>query len=136
MLRRLVGDDAFFAGLKQYYAQNRFRKAGTEDLQRAMEQAADRSLDRFFQQWIYESGIPRARYSTSVEGQELVVRFEQIGEAYEFPVTVSLEYADKTVDAIVIVGEAVTEQRIPLAGPLRGVEVNADHAALAVFEKR
>ena len=33
MLRRLMGDDAFFRGLRRYYAENRFKKAGTEDLQ-------------------------------------------------------------------------------------------------------
>ena len=64
-------------GLRRYYAENRFKKAGTEDLQRAMEAEAGRSLERFFERWIFESGIPRIRYSTAVEGQELVVRFEQ-----------------------------------------------------------
>jgi hypothetical protein len=136
MLRRLLGDEAFFSGLKQYYADNRFRKAGTEDLQRAMEAASGRSLDRFFERWIFESGIPRIRYSTSVEGQDLVVRFEQVGEVYDVPVTVSLQYADRTVDELVVLSEATTEKRLPLAGSLRDVEVNADHAALAVFDRR
>jgi hypothetical protein len=136
MLRRFVGDEAFFSGLKQYYAENRFKKAGTEDLQRAMEAASGRSLDRFFEQWIFASGIPRVRYSTSVDGQELVARFEQIGDAYDLPVTVSIEYGDKTVDELVMLTESVTETRIPLVGALRRVEINADHAALAIFERR
>ena len=33
MLRRLMGDEAFFRGLRRYYAENRFKKAGTDDLQ-------------------------------------------------------------------------------------------------------
>ena len=31
MLRRLVGDEAFFAGLREFYATWRFKKAGTDD---------------------------------------------------------------------------------------------------------
>ena len=31
MLRRLVGDEMFFAGLRQFYATWKFRKAGTDD---------------------------------------------------------------------------------------------------------
>ena len=29
MLRRLVGDEAFFGGVRQFYADHRFKKAGT-----------------------------------------------------------------------------------------------------------
>jgi hypothetical protein len=136
MLRRLIGDDAFFRGVRLYYAENRFKKAGTEDLQRAMEAASGQSLDRFFQRWIFESGIPRVRYSTTIEGQEAVVRFEQTADVYDVPVTVSFEYADRTVEEIMLLTAAQTEKRFPLAGSLRGIEINADHAALAHFEKR
>lgn len=136
MLRRLTGDDAFFRGLRRYYAENRFKKAGTEDLQRAMEAEYDGSLDRFFERWIFESGLPRVRYSTTVEGQEVVVRFEQVGEVYDVPVTVTLQYSDRAVDEVVALTAATIEQRFPLAGSLRSVDVNADHGALGTFEKR
>ena len=51
-----------------FYAENRFKKAGTDDLRQAMESASGRDLDRFFERWIYDNGIPRLRYSTAVEG--------------------------------------------------------------------
>ena len=44
MLRRLVGDEAFFSGVKQFYADNRFKKASTDDLRRAMELASGGDL--------------------------------------------------------------------------------------------
>ncbi len=122
--------------MKRYYAENRYRKAGTEDLQRAMEAEFGGSLDRFFERWIFASGLPRVRYSTAVEGQELVVRFEQIGDVFDVPVTVTLQYGDKSTDSIVVLSQATTETRIPLAGPLRSVEINADNAALGTFERR
>jgi hypothetical protein len=141
MLRRLVGDDAFFRGLRRFYADNRYKKAGTMDLRRAMEAESGRSLERFFERWIFESGIPRLRYSTSVEGQELVVRVDQVrasAEAplYDVPLTISLQYADKTVEEVIAVTEATVEKRIPLAGTLKDVDVNADGAAIAVISRQ
>ena len=141
MLRRLLGDDVFFRGMRRYYAENRFKKAGTMALRNAMEAESGKSLERFFQRWIFESGIPRLRYSTIVEGQELVVRFEQLGPTaenalYDVPVTVSIHYGDKTVEDVVAVTQASVEKRFALSGPIRSVEVNADGAALATLEKR
>jgi Peptidase family M1 domain len=136
MLRRLTGDDVFFRGLRRYYAENRFKKAGTEDLQRAMEHEYKGSLDRFFERWIFQSALPRVRYSTVTEGQELVVRFEQVGEIYDIPVTVTLQYGDKNVDEVVLVAAQSVEKHIPLSGTLRGVEVNGDSGALGTFERK
>jgi hypothetical protein len=137
MLRRTVGDEAFFEGLKTFYAQNRFKKAGTDDLRLAMEAASKRDLSRFFERWIYDNGIPRIRYSTAVEGQELVVRFEQAGDIYDVPVTVAVTYGDnKTAEFVVMANEAANEARLPLSGAAKAVDVNPDGAAIATFEKK
>jgi len=137
MLRRLVGDEHFFKGLRRYYADNRFKKAGTDDLRKAMEAESGRSLERFFDRWIYDSSIPRLRFSSVQEGQELVVRFEQSAEVFDVPVTVTVSYADgKSSEHLVTITEAVTEQRIPLAGVFRSVEANQDGGAVAVIERR
>jgi hypothetical protein len=141
MLRRLLGDEVFFTGLRRFYTENRFKKAGTLELRRAMETVSGQSLERFFQRWIFESGIPRLRYSTAVDGQELVVRFEQVGasgdeQLYDVPVTVVMNYGDKSVEEVVAVTQATVEKRYPITGTLRNIEVNGDGAALAVVEKR
>ena len=137
MLRRLVGDEAFFGGIKRFYADNRFKKAGTDDLRKAMEAASGRDLNRFFDRWIYDNGIPRLRYSTSAEGQELVVRFEQLGEVFDVPVTVAVTYTDgKIAEFTVPVTEAATEHRFPLTGAIRSVDANPDGASIAHFEKK
>jgi aminopeptidase N len=136
MLRRLIGDEAFFAGVRRYYREHRFTKAGTDDLRTAMEAESGRNLARF-ERWVFDSGVPRLRYSTTIGADEVTVRFEQPGELYDLPVTVTLQYADgKVQDEVVVVTEAVTEARFPLkGGSVRGVEVNQDHGALAHFER-
>ena len=137
MLRRLVGDEAFFRGVRRYYADNRFKKAGTDDLRKAMEAESGRNLERFFERWIYDSTIPRLRFSATQDGQELAVRFEQTGEVFDLPVLVTVTYTDgKTAEHLVTLSEAVTEQRLPLTGTVRSIEVNQDGGAVAVIERK
>jgi hypothetical protein len=136
MLRRLVGDEAFFRGLRSFYRDSRFRKVGTEDFRGAMEYASSRPLERFFQQWIYGSTIPKVKVGYRVEGTDVVLRVEQIGEVFDVPVTITLQYADrKTADVVVRVTERVVEQRVPLAGTLRGIEISKDDGTLAEIVK-
>ena len=136
MLRRMVGDDAFFRGLRRFYRESRFRKVGTEDFRAAMERETGKPLERFFQQWIYGSSIPRVRASYRLEGPEVVLRIEQIGEVFDLPVTVTLQYADrKSVDVLVPVTTQVAEHRVPLAGVLRGIEISKDDGMLAEIVK-
>ena len=102
MLRRLVGDEAFFDGVRRFYSESRFRKVGTDEFRQAVEAAAGRPLDRFFDQWIFGFTLPRLRVTYRVEGAELAVRVEQLGETFDVPVTLTLEYADKTKTDVVI----------------------------------
>ncbi len=137
MLRGLVGDAHFFAGIRRFYAAHRFQKAGTDDLRKAMEAESGWNLERFFERWIYDSAIPRLRFSSVVEGQELVVRVEQIGEVFDLPVMVTVTHTDgKVVDHLVPVTEASVERRFPLTGTVRSVEPNQDGGAVAVIEKK
>ncbi|MBR9987398.1 MAG: M1 family peptidase, partial [Desulfosarcina sp.] len=61
MLRREVGEDAFWASLRDLYGQFRFRHASWKDLQDRFETRAGRSLDSFFRQWVYRPGAPQIR---------------------------------------------------------------------------
>ena len=136
MLRRLVGDDAFFRGLRRFYWTSRFHKAGTEDFREAMEQETHQPLERFFERWIYGSTVPRLKVGYRLEGSDVVLRVEQIGEIFDIPVTIALQYADrKGTDVVVRATQQVTEQRVPLAGVLRGIEVSKDDGTLAEIVK-
>jgi hypothetical protein len=133
MLRELVGDDPFFAGLRRFYRTSRFRSVGTADFMAAMETEADRPLSRFFERWVYGWTLPRITFGSRVEGEEVVLHFEQLGEVFDVPVTVTLQYANRpAVDVIVPVTDAVVDMRIPLAGPLRRATISSDIPPLAI----
>ncbi len=136
MLRRVVGDEAFFQGVRDFYMQWRFKKAGTDDFRRVMEEASKRDLSPFFEGWIYGGGIPRLKFTYTQQGESLALRFEHRADVLPVPVTVKVTYlTGESTDHVVLVGERVVERSLPLSGRLRKVEVNTDHSALAEFEK-
>lgn len=59
MLRRKLGDEAFFNGLRSYVDQYKLGLASTGDFQRVMEEAGGIDLKLFFDQWVRRPGIPR-----------------------------------------------------------------------------
>ena len=63
--------------------------------------------------------------------------YEQLGEVFDIPLTVTLQYADGTSeDLVVVLTEASGTKTLPLNSALRSVEVNRDDAALGTFERR
>jgi hypothetical protein len=137
MLRGLVGDEAFFAGVRRFYRTNRFKKAGTEDFRAAMETASGMSLERFFERWIYGSSLPRLKFAYTLDGSNAVLHVEQLSEdIFDFPLVVSLQYTDrKPVDVVIRVTDRSVEKRVPLEGTLRGVELSKDASTLAEIYK-
>jgi len=70
MLRELIGELAFDAGIREFWRAQRFRAASWDDLQRAFEQAAGRDLSAFFAQWLQRSGAPALRLLEARARQE------------------------------------------------------------------
>ena len=67
-----------------------------------------------------------------VDSASVLLHVEQIGELFDVPLAVTLQYADrKPVDVIVPVTERTVDFRVPLAGPLRSVELNKDDGVMA-----
>jgi hypothetical protein len=134
MLRRLVGDEVFFAGLRRFYTDWRFKKAGTDDFRIAVEAAGAKNLSPFFEAWIYGTAIPELRFSYEIGPTNAVVRLEHRREMIPLPVTVTVNYASGELeDFVVAVLEPSVERTIPLKGPVRSIEVNRDNAAIAEF---
>jgi hypothetical protein len=136
MLRRLIGDEAFFDGLRRFYDEGRFRKTSTDRLRTAMEAASGRPLDRFFDRWFYASALPsialRYRPETKDGARTLALRVDQTGEIFDLPITVVLTFSGRAPETITIpVTDRTVERRIPLDGALRGVDVGKDDGTLA-----
>ncbi len=82
MLRGVVGDDAFWAGIREYYGTYRDGNASTADVRRAMEEASGRELGWFFDQWLTRGGMldVRARWAWDAGTGMLSLGVEVDGE--------------------------------------------------------
>jgi aminopeptidase N len=78
MLRRRIGDEAFWKGLATYYRRYRNGSASTADFQSAMEEISGENLDVFFRQWLYTPGQPKIRGDWFYAGGTLAVRIHQV----------------------------------------------------------
>lgn len=92
MLRDMLGEDRFRAGLRAYYDRFRFRQVTGTDFRRAFEAATGEDLGWFFQQWLQTThtldyGVRDVTLTDGPGGYVLDVEVERRGEAW-MPVVV------------------------------------------------
>lgn len=141
MLRREVGDSAFFRGLRAYYAAHRHGTVLTDDLRRAMEAASGRPLDWFFDQWLRRPGHPELRITWRRAGDgsiSLAVAQSARFGAYRFPLTVAVVRPGGVVDRATLRVPAVEHAELRLPGsyasdPAR-IDVDPDVDLLATIQ--
>jgi aminopeptidase N len=141
MLRRLVGDTAFFRGLRRFYFESRFHKAGTDDVKKAFEAESGETLDRFFEGWIFSSDLPSVRVDHQLvvggsEGPVVRLVFEQEQpELFDLVIPLAVRYISGRADIHEIrVRERRTEVTLPLKGQLKSVDPDPDRITLAKFK--
>ena len=95
MLRGLMGDEAFFEGIRRFYREYRDQTVLTRDFQSVMEAQYGSTLEWFFEQWIYRAGHPVVEVTWSWDDQagEVSLRLSQIQpqEPFRLPVTLVFE---------------------------------------------
>ena len=58
MLRNILGEKAFWRGLRLFLRRHEFANADTHELSLAIEDATGQNLQWFFDQWVYKAGYP------------------------------------------------------------------------------
>jgi len=77
-LRGLVGDSAFFAGMRSYYARYRNGNALSSDFAAAMGEAAGTDLTWYFLQALTQPGYPVLSIRAAQAGDSLTLRVRQV----------------------------------------------------------
>ncbi|HEX2898499.1 MAG TPA: M1 family aminopeptidase [Bacteroidia bacterium] len=101
MLRDRVGDDAFFKGMKDYYARFKFGNALSSDFETVMEAVSAQDLGGFFQQWLYRPGFPKLdvewKWSKGKKRIQMRIVQTQKGDAFNFPLEIGFADGDGKV---------------------------------------
>jgi aminopeptidase N len=96
MLRRQLGDSAFFRGVRAYYVDHCYGNAVSDDLRVALERSSGQPLGWFFDQWLRRPGYPRLTitWHSDQAARQVVVDIEQGGQFGTFRAPLTLEFAD------------------------------------------
>jgi aminopeptidase N len=101
MLRREVGDQSFWKGIRQYYAMYKNSNALTSDFERIMEEASAKDLSWFFKQWIYRGGHPKIsgtwHYDEGAKTVTIELKQDQSIGLFRFPLDMAIGSEIKTV---------------------------------------
>ncbi|MDI1354761.1 MAG: M1 family metallopeptidase [bacterium] len=87
MLRKYVGDRAFFASLKLYLEKNKFQNAEIHQLRLAFEEITGEDLNWFFEQWFLKKGHPQLSIDKSYDPISKTVKLfiKQKQDLTQFP---------------------------------------------------
>ncbi len=79
MLRKYLGDEAFFAGLNHYLRKNEYTDVEADELRISMEEVCGEDLNWFFDQWFMRGGYPILEINTDYDSKtgEAILRVRQ-----------------------------------------------------------
>lgn len=114
MLRNKVGDEAFWAGIRSYYARYMNGNATTADFRMEMEAASGEDLTAFFDQWLYQGGNPRLEGWWDYDPSARAVRVELnqtqgAGPTYLLDLDIALH--DGTLERPAVIEEVSLDSR-------------------------
>ena len=94
MLRARLGDEAFWRGIRLYYARHFNGTATTDDFMHAMEEVSGDDLQAFFDQWLRRGGNPALegswRYDAAAGAVQIELRQVQEGPPFSVPLQVGI----------------------------------------------
>ena len=120
MLRKEIGEVAFWSGLQEYYSLYKNKSALTKDFRHCMEGASGINLQHFFDQWLRQSGHPvlSLNYDYKLKDNVLIITVLQTQSQYCFKFNLDLEIinesGDESISAQIPVNAKSSEHRINL----------------------
>ncbi len=144
MLERLLGRIAFRRGVREYVRRFGRGSAVTADLQKVLEETSGRSLQEFFEQWVYKPGHPELSVSWAWDDPRrtaaLTVRQKQdTGDGtpvFRFDLPVEFVCGGETLRRSVRIVRAEETFYFPLPSRPTRVRVDPDHDILRSLEFR
>jgi len=143
MLRHVMGDEDFFQAIRNYYNKYAYTTALTPDLQAEFEALYGKSLDFFFQEWVYGMGRPTYGRNWSMETYEttgslhLTIDQTQSGQVFTMPVDVKVSDINGNSQTFVVWNNQKNQSFDIDLGEFEAfdVEIDPDNWILNYFEE-
>ena len=104
MLKYVLGREEFNAGIKHYLNTHAHSNVDSDDLLTAFHERLGKSLNWFWEQWVYKGGEPHYHVECEIHSDELNVHVKQIHETnelvglFKMPVWIELHYTNGNID--------------------------------------
>jgi aminopeptidase N len=141
MLRKYVGDDAFFASLNRYLTQNKLSAVEISKLRTAFEETTGEDLMWFFNQWFLKRGHPELRITHSYANGQVSLRVQQTQDTlfqpvYRLPVTVAVwTGSNQPTEHRISVTKADQTFQLPASQKPNLVKFDSESQLLAQFDE-
>ncbi|MGB4292423.1 MAG: M1 family aminopeptidase, partial [Bacteroidales bacterium] len=90
MLRREVGEENFWKGMRLYFERFRDSIAETNDFMNVMQEVSGRNLQQFFHQWLEVPGQPEIKISKQSSAKDVIDIIIEQKQAYPFSFSIDL----------------------------------------------
>lgn len=93
MIRQYIGNEDFKRSLKQYLERYKDKTAETDDIRQVFEEISGKSLEQFFDQWLFGKGHPELEVQFSQEANNVrlrIVQSQSDGSMFNFPLDLKL----------------------------------------------
>ena len=141
MLRRYLGDDAFFLSMKLYLEKNKFKTAEIPDLRTAVEEVTGQDMNWFFDQWFMRAGHPNLKIENSYDpkSSKVVLKISQLQDStytpiYKLPLKIDVWVKGQRQRYDVTVNRARQTFEFPAAERPDLVDFDAEKQLLAVID--
>jgi aminopeptidase N len=138
MLRGMMGDEAFWTGIRSYYRAHQDGHATTADFRGEMERASGKDLRVFFDQWLTRGGLVRldGDWTYSADAKSIAIRLTQRDRArlFTMPLQVGVYTAGSTTPAITTVQLSDASHQFQIAAGQRPDRVVLDPNHLVLME--
>jgi aminopeptidase N len=128
MLRWVVGDEKFFAGLKKITNTYAFQPLSTDGFKNVMEEVSGEKLDGFFMQWFSSTGASDFKLDYTVyrlkDGYRISGTVSQDQDLFSMPVEVQIQTANDPITTRVEVTGKSSE--FTINSPVRPINVVID----------
>lgn len=142
MLRKYVGDDAFFNSLKLYLEKNKYTAVEIHNLRLAFEEITGEDLNWFFNQWFLASGHPSLLINHSYDADKKEYKLEVSQQQnlnttplYKLPLDVDIYVAGKIDRKRIVLDTPEDEFIFPLDAQPDWVSFDAEKMLLCEKEE-
>lgn len=139
MLRKYVGDEAFFTASHNYLIRHAFGTAEVNDLREAFEEVTGEDLNWFFNQWFLSSGHPNLKIEKSFDNNKVTLKVSQLQDSaytpiYRLPLKVDVWVNGQKTTHDIVINKARQTFEFAVAQRPDLVDFDAERQLLGVIE--